>query len=1013
MLFERFQRSPRLALCLTVISWTALNAEEAAFKAGAHATAGKARGVTAVTLNHRQATATAQLTLKAPSEGALWLRVLFPWVRNQKLRVTLDARPPVVITGLNNATHLTEQEQIQQANLWNSGNIDVWHWVRVWRGRLGAGQHTVLLDATAGTGASAATAVWTESAEPWREDWLFGPKVAGAIRGAQAPAVQPLPQGASLIIEAEKGFGLATATDGKAVHLEDDDAFLAVPFVLTTPFSGTLWFRRFIYAKSNYEGFTLDELSNATCVFLDGELKYTDWGEDGYHYRWYRIDDVSLPAGRHLLGFKKRGATAVIDKFVLYSGADFRKQPWFSVGPALEPAVQPFFLNAGYPEYPRPLKIVGRLATGFGVPGDGFPEFLTPDLLLLPGGEGSITVVNVSDPRKPTLHGFGLNWYFNHNVFPCGKGFYTNSSHRGVYYVEGAIERPERMRFRLVDLAVARFGRLGAIFPDAKPFPIAVTFGGPEGAAILDVSQPLYPRFVGGVKGYVGRGYSLAQDGRSAAVIAADGRFGVIDFFDPLRASCRPIFAVAAAGRQRGPSAPRPGAKGRARTELARFAGMSSNWIFLRLGTKLHLYRRTGAFGAAPAGEIDLGKRPGRAIRAYEHGGLIHVMDGVGGSGQYGIGYNTPHSRWSVYKPADLSKPIYVYTDPYPTAYSMATFRGDKAYVFDYNYGLWIFDLTRPEQPVKLGGISTAGEGHSLHVLDNHVACMAQTFGGTITAIDVSDPARPKWRGQFWDGSWFAYDNVSHTDLMTGKGTIIYFPKRIKGLQMIDFKQPDAPVSIGYVEGGKCRVVGDRLYTFTGKDLLVYDVTDERKPVLLGKLDAGIRAMSMAVDPPRTVWLTDFSRVVAIGVADPRKLEVVGRLDPQDKNRKFWGGIFFHKGYVSGPYGTRRSGPEFVTIDARDPAKMKWLTARVWQPRGLQSDLNDTWANFYSGDLFMHGNYIFLSNYARIEVYDGSDPLNVKPVQLINTGFQWTGGKIKFGHLYVPTLSGLVVIELP
>ena len=103
---------------------------------------------------------------------------------------------------------------------------------------------------------------------------------------------------------------------------------------------------------------------------------------------------------------------------------------------------------------------------------------------------------------------------------------------------------------------------------------------------------------------------------------------------------------------------------------------------------------------------------------------------------------------------------------------------------------------------------------------------------------------------------------------------------------------------------------------------------------------------------------------------------------------------------------------EIATIDVHNPARMRLLGTKIWQPRGLSSEANDSWANFYRGDILLKGKYLLAGNYSRVELYDVSNPLNPEPIQLINTGFQWSAGRIKDGYLFVPTLSGLVVVKL-
>jgi len=979
-----------LSLILLVILKTPVFGEvRAKFRAGPDARSVILRGVDAVSLDHANASASAEFRLKKGSEGALWIRLFFPWIKNQAVHVTLNSLQGVTVTGLN------------RGGLWNSGNIDVWHWVPVYRGRLHAGKQTVIVDVSAGKGAGVESVIWTESQTPWMESWLTGPEISGAITNSWRSPLYPEDDdtGKSLIIEAAKGIYKQEQLKKDDVCLDSNPDFLAVPFRLFKRFKGDVWVRIFMGWKNNYEGWTLDELANAAYLFLDGELKQTIWGEDGYHWRWYRIENIELDSGLHLFTLRKRGSHVATDKLVLYSGQDFRKEHWFSVGPAVEPDEDSFFQNKGYPGYNGPMRIVSRFATGFGVPGGGYPRFLDKNLLLLPGGEGTVTVVDISNSRQPKIHDYCLNWYFNHALFPFRDGFYVNSSHRGVCYVEGAVDKGQPVRFRKVEMDCARYGRIGAVFQDSRPLPVAITKGGRDGAAIVDISQPLYPFVIGTVKNYTEKDFLLSQGRESGAAIDGDGNLGIIDLREPQKAFYKTLFSV-------------PHELIQKKRRYARLVGLSRNFIFLRLGSKIELFRRTDAVNAAPSGIINLEKSAGSFVRAYEYGGLIHVIDGVRGPGQYSINYKSRHSTWYVYRPENLSKPLFVYEDPSPTAYSYTVFRSGKAYVFDYNYGLWIFDLSNPERPAKIGGISTSGEGHYLHLLDNDILCLSQTFGGTITMMDVRNPLHPKRIGQFWDGSWFSYDTASHTDLMTGKGTVLYFPKQHKGIQIIDFQEPGKPEMLGFIRGGKCRVVGNRLYTIYGNELLLYDISNERQPRLAGKLNTGQHNMSMAIDHPKSVWLTDLHRILAVDVSNGKGLGIAGRWESPEKKR-FWGGIFHHRGYLFGACGDSWRTREIVTIDVKDPAQMKMIGTKKWQPQDLHTKVNDIWANFYRGDFLLYGKYLIASNYSRVELYDFSNPLDPKPIQLLNTGFQWSAGKIKNGHLFVPTLSGLVVVKLP
>ncbi len=143
----------------------------------------------------------------------------------------------------------------------------------------------------------------------------------------------------------------------------------------------------------------------------------------------------------------------------------------------------------------------------------------------------------------------------------------------------------------------------------------------------------------------------------------------------------------------------------------------------------------------------------------------------------------------------DLQSPdgpavVDVYIDPGVTEYSNLGVMGSTLLVNDYNFGLWTFDISRPGRPVKLGGCPTAAEGRFAHVSGDR-AYIAHTFGGTIVAVDISDPRKPKRLGYYWDGVWMNY-----SARMAGRNGFLYVPKNYE-LTIVDFRDPKNPKRVG------------------------------------------------------------------------------------------------------------------------------------------------------------------------------------------------------------------------
>ena len=90
------------------------------------------------------------------------------------------------------------------------------------------------------------------------------------------------------------------------------------------------------------------------------------------------------------------------------------------------------------------------------------------------------------------------------------------------------------------------------------------------------------------------------------------------------------------------------------------------------------------------------------------------------------------------------------------------------------------------------------------------------------------------------------------------------------------------------------------------------------------------------------------------------------------------------------------------------------------QPRFLKtaSVLEDNeaapWGDYQFGWLESSGDYLFAANYeGGIYCIDISDPENPHFVGRARTGMQWKVGYIRGDYLYVPTVEGLWVVDVP
>ena len=98
-------------------------------------------------------------------------------------------------------------------------------------------------------------------------------------------------------------------------------------------------------------------------------------------------------------------------------------------------------------------------------------------------------------------------------------------------------------------------------------------------------------------------------------------------------------------------------------------------------------------------------------------------------------------------------------------------------------------------------------------------------------------------------------------------------------------------------------------------------------------------------------------------------------------------------------------------VDVRDPRQPRWVT--TFDPR---PDLPDSpcslWADFYQ-DIISDGDYLFIGDYGEIQCLDISRPQSPRLVDACHVGYQWSVGRKRGSHLFVPALSGLLVLRAP
>ncbi|HUT35895.1 MAG TPA: hypothetical protein VNE39_20575 [Planctomycetota bacterium] len=652
---------------------------------------------------------------------------------------------------------------------------------------------------------------------------------------------------------------------------------------------------------------------------------------------------------------------------------------------------------------PQKLQLCAALQTGFGVPGP--PIVVRGKHAFVGPGEGHYSIVDISDKAKPDVIGQISSWYFSHSLLPFRDRAYFESSKRGLILVDDLANPLRPGPLRSVRFSRGRHGRMVHILEDAG---VGYSVGGgPSALWVHDLADPLCPREIGKVEGIAG----LFLPG---LVYVADA-IQWLDTTDPRK----PKLLAGAVPREKSADGKRS----------ASVIAASAEHFALRGEKAIDLYRyeAKGAFSAEKLVSIPLPEKCGKHVVGAFHKGLFYLIDGKEGPGQYSLGAKSPDSRWFVYAFSQGAvQQIGLYEHSVPSAFGSITIVGDTAYVADYNYGMWVFDLSDPKSPKRVGGAVTAGESDALW-LDGDRAYQWQTFGGAVFLLDIANPLAPKRLGEYWDGAWLPYGNSRRgNNTVAGKDGFLYVPRQARGLLVVDQRDASKPTLVAefldeagkplQVSGACIDVWGDRAFVLARKRLLVYDVASAGKPAFVSALD--VPESDLVCARGDRVYLGHAKGAFTIvDVADAAKPVVVSTLDLTrcwpEKMSEVMSGITVAKGhaYITARGADRKGANYLHIVDVRDPRQPRWV--RTYDPRpDLPEEPCAVWADF-DQDIVADGNYIFIGNYGAIECYDITEPTAPRLFGRRHVGYQWSVGRKRGDYLFVPALSGLVVVRAP
>lgn len=196
------------------------------------------------------------------------------------------------------------------------------------------------------------------------------------------------------------------------------------------------------------------------------------------------------------------------------------------------------------------------------------------------------------------------------------------------------------------------------------------------------------------------------------------------------------------------------------------------------------------------------------------------------------------------------------------------------AYVADADGGLQLVDITNPQMPSVVSGLSTPGAACGLAVHERNVHLADGPSG--LQIIDVTVFWNPRIIGAVLLPG--AACGVAIRDDLT------FVACGPSGLAIVDTGDPRNPILLGSVgtpgEAMHVAVSGDHAYVSAGvSGLQVIDVTDPRNPVRVGSLPLPGTAMDVAVSGGYAFVASDSAGVHAVDVRSPAAPVLTGTAD--------------------------------------------------------------------------------------------------------------------------------------
>jgi hypothetical protein len=245
-------------------------------------------------------------------------------------------------------------------------------------------------------------------------------------------------------------------------------------------------------------------------------------------------------------------------------------------------------------------------------------------------------------------------------------------------------------------------------------------------------------------------------------------------------------------------------------------------------------------------------------------------------------------------------------------------FENGHAYVAVGLDGLRIFDVTTPSAPLVAGGLALPGSTAKLEVIGTTAYVVDQGITHEVPAklrvIDVSQPASPVELGAV-EFPYSRYPRECHDSDIAVVGKLAYVVCDIR-LYVVGVSDPAQPTLISSsrlpAPGSSIRVAGDLAYIGdTEGSLSVFDVSDPALPVDVDSVAGGGRALR--VEDGLAYSAGEYGLAVH-DLTDPRRPVLIGGY-PADRGA--WRGVAIADGWIFGAVGSGGLqivdlGPEYL-----------------------------------------------------------------------------------------------------